>query len=86
MVASPGHEDVFVRLYLDRHIVKRLAVDLRGRGFDVSTTEEAGKDTASDEEQPAREGSASLADLGLPRRLPAGAQTMAWHFFHVSIR
>jgi predicted nuclease of predicted toxin-antitoxin system len=31
--------------------VKRLAVDLRGRAFDVSTTEEAGKDTASDEEQ-----------------------------------
>jgi hypothetical protein len=32
MVDSPGHDAVFVRLYLDRHIVKRLAVDLRGRG------------------------------------------------------
>jgi predicted alpha/beta hydrolase len=31
--------------------MKRLAVDLRGRGFDVLTTEEADKDTASDEEQ-----------------------------------
>jgi predicted alpha/beta hydrolase len=31
--------------------MRRLAVDLRGRGFDVLTTEEAGKDTASDEEQ-----------------------------------
>jgi predicted nuclease of predicted toxin-antitoxin system len=29
----------------------RLAVDLRGRGYDVLTTQEAGKDTASDEEQ-----------------------------------
>jgi predicted nuclease of predicted toxin-antitoxin system len=29
----------------------RLAVDLRGRGYDVLTTEEAGKDTATDEEQ-----------------------------------
>jgi hypothetical protein len=29
----------------------RLAVDLRGRGYDVLTTEQAGKDTASDAEQ-----------------------------------
>ena len=29
----------------------RLATDLRGRGFDILTTEEAGKDTASDEQQ-----------------------------------
>jgi predicted nuclease of predicted toxin-antitoxin system len=29
----------------------RMAVDLRGRGFDVLRTEEAGNDTASDEEQ-----------------------------------
>jgi hypothetical protein len=29
----------------------RLAVDLRGRGFDVLRTEEAGNDTAPDEEQ-----------------------------------
>lgn len=51
MADSPGRETLFVRLYLDRHIMRRLAVDLRGRGFDVLTTEEAGKDTASDEEQ-----------------------------------
>lgn len=29
----------------------RLAVDLRGRGYDVLRTEDAGNDTASDEEQ-----------------------------------
>ena len=44
-------EPLFVRLYLDRHIMTRLAVDLRGRGYDVLTTEEAGKDRAADEEQ-----------------------------------
>jgi predicted nuclease of predicted toxin-antitoxin system len=48
---SAGLEALFVRLYFDRHIMSRLAVDLRGRGFDVLRTEEAGKDTTSDEEQ-----------------------------------
>jgi predicted nuclease of predicted toxin-antitoxin system len=51
MPDSPGLETLFVRLYFDRHIMTRLAIDLRGRGFDVLTTEEAGQDTASDEEQ-----------------------------------
>jgi predicted nuclease of predicted toxin-antitoxin system len=51
MPDSTGLEGLFVRLYFDRHIMGRLAVDLRGRGYDVLTTEEAGKDTASDEEQ-----------------------------------
>jgi predicted nuclease of predicted toxin-antitoxin system len=51
MPDSAGLEGLFVRLYFDRHIMARLAVDLRGRGYDVLTTEEAGKDTASDEEQ-----------------------------------
>src|SRR5437588_1678869 len=51
MPDSAGLEALFVRLYFDRHIMKRLAIDLRGRGFDVLTTEEAGKDIASDEEQ-----------------------------------
>ena len=51
MPDSPGLEALFVRLYLDRHIMARLAVDLRGRGFDVLRTEEAGNDTALDEEQ-----------------------------------
>jgi predicted nuclease of predicted toxin-antitoxin system len=51
MPDSAGLEALFVRLYFDRHIMNRLAVDLRGRGFDVLTTKEAGKDTASDEEQ-----------------------------------
>jgi predicted nuclease of predicted toxin-antitoxin system len=51
MPDSPAAEPLFVRLYFDRHIMARLAVDLRGRGFDVRTTEEVGHDTASDEEQ-----------------------------------
>lgn len=51
MPDSPSNDTLFVRLYFDRHIMRRLAVDLRGRGFDVLTTEEAGKDTVSDEEQ-----------------------------------
>ena len=51
MPDSTGLEALFVRLYFDRHIMTRLAVDLRGRGYDVLTTEEAGNDTASDEEQ-----------------------------------
>lgn len=51
MPDSPGLEALFVRLYLDRHIMGRLAVDLRGRGYDVVRTEEVGKDTAPDEEQ-----------------------------------
>jgi predicted nuclease of predicted toxin-antitoxin system len=51
MPDSANLEALFLRLYFDRHIMARLAVDLRGRGFDVLRTEEAGKDTASDEEQ-----------------------------------
>ncbi len=51
MPGSAGLEALFLRLYFDRHIMSRLAVDLRGRGYDVLTTEEAGKDTASDEDQ-----------------------------------
>ena len=53
MPDSSGLESLFLRLYLDRHIMARLAVDLRGRGYDVLTTEEAGKDTADDQEQEA---------------------------------
>jgi predicted nuclease of predicted toxin-antitoxin system len=51
MPDSAGLEALFVRLYFDRHIMTRLAIDLRGRGYDVLTTEQAGKDTATDEEQ-----------------------------------
>ena len=42
MPDSPGLEALFVRLYLDRHIMTRLAADLRGRGYAVLTTEDAG--------------------------------------------
>jgi len=38
MPDSPAPEDLFVRLYFDGHIMGRLAIDLRGRGFDVLTT------------------------------------------------
>ena len=51
MPDSPKTEELFLRLYLDRHIKKQLAVDLRQRGIDVLTTEEASMDTASDEDQ-----------------------------------
>ena len=51
MSNSPAPEGFFVRLYFDRHIMARLADDLRGRGFDALTTEEAGLDTATDERQ-----------------------------------
>ena len=51
MPDSAGLEALFVRLYFDRHIMGRLAVDLRGRAYDIVRTEEVGKDTASDEEQ-----------------------------------
>src|SRR5690348_6310955 len=47
----PAPERLFVRLYLDRHVMTQLAVDLRGRGYDVMTTQEAARDTASDEDQ-----------------------------------
>ena len=44
-------ESLYLRLYFDRHIKKQLAIDLRERGFDVLLTEEAGMDTAPDEDQ-----------------------------------
>src|SRR5690348_9824083 len=51
MTDSPAPEALFARLCFDRHIMTRLADELRGRGYDVSTTEEAGLDTAADERQ-----------------------------------
>jgi predicted nuclease of predicted toxin-antitoxin system len=51
MSDSSGLEPLLVRLYFDRHIIKQLAVDLRGRGFDVLTTEEAHLESAPDDEQ-----------------------------------
>lgn len=44
-------ERLFVRLYLDRHITPRLAVDLAQQGYDALTTHEAALDTAEDEVQ-----------------------------------
>jgi predicted nuclease of predicted toxin-antitoxin system len=63
MSNSLAPEVLFVPLYFDRHIMARLADDLRERGFDVMTTEQAGLDTATDEQQLAfatREGRAVL--------------------------
>jgi predicted nuclease of predicted toxin-antitoxin system len=51
MPDSPPLEPLFVRLYLERHIMTRLVVDLDWHGFDVRTTEDAGMDTAPDEDQ-----------------------------------
>ena len=64
MPDPPPPERLFVRLYFDRHIMTRLADDLRGRGFDVLTIETAGNDKATDEEQlafAANEGRAILS-------------------------
>jgi predicted nuclease of predicted toxin-antitoxin system len=65
MPGTPPLEALFARLCFDRHIMARLAADLRGRGFDVRSTEEAGMDTASDADQlafAAAEGLAILTD------------------------
>ena len=51
MPLSANPEELFVRLYLDRHIKLRLAEDLRASGYDVRTTQAAGMDTADDESQ-----------------------------------
>ncbi len=51
MPDSPPPDALFVRPYFDRHIMARLADDLRAQGYDVRTTEEAGMDTATDEAQ-----------------------------------
>lgn len=56
-------EPLYIRLYLDRHIKLTLAEDLSVRGFDVLTTQQAGMDTAGDEDQlvfAAKEGRAIL--------------------------
>jgi predicted nuclease of predicted toxin-antitoxin system len=51
MPESSSPEGLFLRLYLDRHVMTRLATDLRARGYDIMTTQEAGQDTATDEQQ-----------------------------------
>ena len=47
---SPS-QSLSVRLYLDRHIKKQLAVDLTAQGYDVLRTEDVKMDTALDSEQ-----------------------------------
>jgi predicted nuclease of predicted toxin-antitoxin system len=51
MPNSTSPDELFTRLYLDRHVISRLADDLVKRGFDVVTTQQVGLDTASDEQQ-----------------------------------
>ena len=49
---EPSASEAFrIRLYLDRHVMTRLAEDLARHGFDCLTTQQAGNDRASDEEQ-----------------------------------
>ncbi len=63
MPDSPNPEELFIRLYLDRHIKLRRAEDLRARGFDALTTQEAAMNTASDEDQLQFAGSQNRAIL-----------------------
>src|SRR4051794_10375223 len=63
MPDSTPPEPLFGRLYFDRHIMARLAADLRAQGYDVETTEEAGMDTAPDEDQLAYAAAAGRAIL-----------------------
>jgi predicted nuclease of predicted toxin-antitoxin system len=51
MPEQPANEVSPLRLYLDRHIMTRLAEDLARRGYDCLTTQQAGNDRATDEEQ-----------------------------------
>jgi predicted nuclease of predicted toxin-antitoxin system len=51
MTESPATDGPVLRLYLDRHVMTRLADDLVRRGHDCVTTQQAVLDTASDEEQ-----------------------------------
>jgi predicted nuclease of predicted toxin-antitoxin system len=51
MPDSPETRAAPIRLYLDRHIMTRLAEDLATHGCDCLTTQQAGHDTASDDEQ-----------------------------------
>src|SRR5438094_3603081 len=51
MPEPPANEASPLRLYLDRHVMTRLADDLAQRGYDCLNTQQAGNDRASDEEQ-----------------------------------
>ena len=42
---------LFVRLYLDEHIWRKLPAELRERGFDAVSVSEAGREGLPDEEQ-----------------------------------
>jgi hypothetical protein len=47
---DPEHT-LFIRLYLDEHVWRKLAVELRERGFDAVNVAEVGREGFSDEEQ-----------------------------------
>src|SRR5256885_12054116 len=51
MPEPPASDTDRLRLYLDRHVMTRLAADLARQGFDCLTTQAAGNDTATDEAQ-----------------------------------
>lgn len=44
-------EGLSIRLYLDRDVTKKLAADLRNRGFDALSTQQAGMNQVSDQTQ-----------------------------------
>lgn len=69
MPASNKPDELFIRLYFDRHIKPQLATDLRADGYDVMTTQEASMDTA-----PTRTNSNSRAGKDAPS-LPSTFET-----------
>ena len=50
-MASDPEQALFIRLYLDEHVWRKLAAELRERGFDAVNVAEVGREGFSDEEQ-----------------------------------
>jgi predicted nuclease of predicted toxin-antitoxin system len=48
-----GHSEpsLFIRLYLDEHVWRKIAAELRERGFDAVNVSEVGREGLPDEEQ-----------------------------------
>ena len=50
-MASAPEQALFILLYLDEHVWRKLAAELRERGFDAVNVAEVGREGFSDEEQ-----------------------------------
>jgi len=50
-MAGDSEPALFIRLYLDEHIWRKLSVELRERGFDAVNVADVGREGFSDEEQ-----------------------------------